>query len=102
MFIEFDKRNGAVAPHGSRRHRISSAASPFLSAGASAPDVRPQNDGIGSKIDRRPPSAQCLLVCAYLGGLSMSLVDLLPSDARLTAVPAGELIFAQGDRGDKM
>jgi len=32
----------------------------------------------------------------------MSLVDLLPSDARLTAVPAGELIFAQGDRGDKM
>jgi len=32
----------------------------------------------------------------------MSLVDLLPSDARLTTVPAGELIFAQGDRGDKM
>jgi CRP-like cAMP-binding protein len=32
----------------------------------------------------------------------MSLVDLLPSDARLKSVPAGELIFAQGDRGDIM
>jgi len=32
----------------------------------------------------------------------MSLVDLLPSDARLTTVPAGELIFAQGDRGEVM
>jgi CRP/FNR family transcriptional regulator, cyclic AMP receptor protein len=32
----------------------------------------------------------------------MSLIDLLPSDARLTSVAAGEVIFAQGDRGDLM
>ena len=32
----------------------------------------------------------------------MSIIDLLPSDARLTSVPAGEVIFAQGDRGELM
>ena len=29
----------------------------------------------------------------------MALIDLLPSNARLTSLPAGEVIFAQGDKG---
>jgi len=32
----------------------------------------------------------------------MSIIDLLPSDARMKPLPAGEVIFAQGDRGDLM
>jgi len=32
----------------------------------------------------------------------MALIDLLPSDARLTSLPAGEVIFAQGDKGELM
>lgn len=32
----------------------------------------------------------------------MSLIDLLPSDATLTQVPSGHVIFAQGDRGELM
>ena len=32
----------------------------------------------------------------------MSIIDLLPGDARMTPLPAGEVIFAQGDHGDLM
>ena len=32
----------------------------------------------------------------------MSLIDLLPSDAHLVSLPEGEVIFAQGDRGELM
>lgn len=32
----------------------------------------------------------------------MSLIDLLPSNAQLISLPEGEVIFAQGDRGELM
>jgi CRP/FNR family transcriptional regulator, cyclic AMP receptor protein len=32
----------------------------------------------------------------------MSIIDLLPGDARMKPLPAGEVIFAQGDHGDFM
>jgi CRP/FNR family cyclic AMP-dependent transcriptional regulator len=32
----------------------------------------------------------------------MGLIDLLPSGAPLTSLPAGEVIFAQGDKGELM
>ena len=32
----------------------------------------------------------------------MSIIDLLPGDAHLTSLPAGHVIFAQGDPGDVM
>jgi CRP-like cAMP-binding protein len=32
----------------------------------------------------------------------MSLIDLLPNDAQLTTLSEGEVIFAQGDRGELM
>ena len=32
----------------------------------------------------------------------MSIIDLLPSDARMVPLPAGEVVFAQGDHGEVM
>ena len=32
----------------------------------------------------------------------MSLIDLLPSNAQLISLPEGEVVFAQGDRGELM
>ena len=32
----------------------------------------------------------------------MSIIDLLPSETPLKAIPAGEVVFAQGDAGDSM
>ena len=92
MIIEFDTGVGAVAPHGRETLDIVNALAVLERCGGARRTAvgRPVAYRRGLGIDRSPRSAQCLLVSAYLGGPSMSLVDLLPSDARLTTVPAGD------------